>query len=630
MRGRAPGRPAHDAALSAAQRAVALAYPVTDLVLLLLLLHVVARRVARDLGECLVAAALTCLLVADVLYLVRSTSGSYASGEATDLGWLGCYALLALSAWQPPTAVPARAVDPRPSQRRLLTLVAPAVTAPAVMVGMLWRGDLRGDVAGGYVVAATTAVLFLLAAARGSLLVRHMRRREAALQVALEEREELADELRQRATTCPLTGLVNRPGFLDLVEAALAHDEPMAVGLLDLDDFKGVNDTLGHEAGDALLVKVAGRLRGATGPRDVVGRLGGDEFALLLRGAPEEVHATADRVVEALRRPVALDGHELQVTASLGLVPRSGTSSMGDLLRRADLAMYAAKAEGGGRWAGYQPAMSAALLKRMDLRSQLVVALEQQELVPWYQPVVDLASGELVGCEALARWVRRGRPPQAPGEWMALAEETGLVVDIDCALMARALRDFAQWRTLSPDARDLELALNVSGRTLQAAGTADHLLGLLADLRVPPSRLLLEVTEGVLLEDEAVGRRLQRLRSAGVRIALDDFGTGWSSLAYLSKFPVDVLKLDRSFTAGLGQEIGSEAVAAAVVQLARALDLEVIAEGVETEAQAERLQRLGARWAQGYLFGAAVPAEVLRRRVAEGRPERRSRGLHLA
>src|SRR5207248_2994795 len=203
-------------------------------------------------------------------------------------------------------------------------------------------------------------------------------------------------ELRERVTTCPLTGLANRAGFLDLVEEALAVDEPLAVGLLDLDDFKGVNDTLGHEAGDALLVKVAARIRNATGARDVVGRLGGDEFALLLRGNPSEVEAKADRVVEALRLPLLVDGHEL------------------------------------------------------------------------------LVAGGLVGCEALARWVRKGRPPEPPGEWMELAEQSGLIVDIDHALMSQALRDFAEWRAVSPDAREMELALNVSGRTLQAAGTADH------------------------------------------------------------------------------------------------------------------------------------------------------------
>ncbi|MFN2539996.1 MAG: putative bifunctional diguanylate cyclase/phosphodiesterase [Mycobacteriales bacterium] len=622
--------PAHDPALTAAQRTSALAYPVMDLLLLLLVLHVVVRRGHRDAGDRLVALSMAAMLVADVVFGIRSLSGSYRSGELTDFGWLLCYGLAAAAVWRPATAVPSAMLAARPSQRRLLALVAPAITAPAVLALLLWRGNLTGDVAGGYVVAGATTVLFLLAAVRASLLVAHMRQREAALQVALDDREALAQELRQRATTCPLTGLVNRTGFLDLVEEAIRLDEPLAVGLLDLDDFKGVNDTLGHDAGDALLVKVAGRLRNATGARDVVGRLGGDEFALLLRGTPDEVERKADLVVAALRRPLLIEGHEFHVAGSLGVVPRSDTSSMGDLLRRADLAMYAAKADGGSRWAGYQPSMSAALLKRVDLRSQLVLALERGELVPWYQPVVDLDTGELVGCEALARWVRRGRPPEAPGEWMALAEETGFIVDIDQALQARALRDFADWRAASPGAREMELALNVSGRTLQASGTADHLLGLLADLRIPPNRLLLEVTEGVLLEDEAVGRRLQRLRAAGVRIALDDFGTGWSSLAYLARFPVDVLKLDRSFTAGLGQDLGSEAVAAAVVQLARALDLEVIAEGVETEAQGRHLQALGTRWAQGYLFGAAVPSEVLRRRLLEEPAQRRTRGLHLA
>jgi diguanylate cyclase (GGDEF)-like protein len=622
--------PAHDRSLGSAERLTVLAYPVMDLLLLLLVLHVVVRRGHRGQADWLVASSMGAMLVADVVFGVRSLHGSYVAGEPTDLGWLLCYALAAAAAWRPRLEARGEVAARRPSQRRLLALVAPALAAPATLAVLLRRGDLSGDVQGGYLVVGATTLLFLLASLRGRLLVEDMRRRESALQVALGEREELAEELRQRATTCSLTDLVNRTGFLELVAEALETSDPVAVGLLDLDDFKGVNDTLGHEAGDDLLVQVAQRLRAATGARDVVARLGGDEFALLLRARPEELAAKADRVIEALVAPLVVEGHELQVAGSLGVVLRTDSSSMGDLLRRADLAMYAAKAEGGSRWAGYQPSMSAALLKRMDLRSQLVVALERGELQPWFQPVVDLESGELMGCEALARWCRRGRPAEGPGEWMALAEETGLIVDIDRSLVGQAIREFAGWRAVSPDAREMELALNVSGRTLQDPGLPEHLLGLLSDLRVPPSRLLLEVTEGVLIDDEGVGERLQQLRSAGVRIALDDFGTGWSSLAYLAKFPVDVLKLDRSFTAGLGLEIGSEAVAAAVVQLARALDLEVIAEGVETEGQATRLRRLGARSAQGYLFGAAVPSEVLRKRLVEGRPERRQRGLHLA
>ena len=496
--------PAHDPTLTDGQRAVGLAYPVMDLVLLLLVLHVVVRRGHRDDSARLVALSMAAMLAADVLFGIRSLAGTYQTGEATDLGWLACYGLAAAAAWRPAAAVPVSLPDRRPTQRRLLALVAPAMTAPAVMVLLLTRGDLRGDVAGGYLVAGATSALFVLAAVRGSLLVAHMRRREATLQVALDEREELAEELRHRVTTCPLTGLANRTGFLDLVEQALAGDERVAVGLLDLDDFKGVNDTLGHEAGDALLVKVAARLRHATGPRDLVGRLGGDEFALLLRGSAEEVEATADRVIEALHRPLSVDGHELQIAGSLGVVPRSDTSSMGDLLRRADLAMYAAKAEGGSRWAGYQPSMSAALLKRMDLRSQLVVALERSGSSPGTSRSSTWCGG-LVGCEALARWVRRSAAGAARG---VVAAGRGDRPDrrhrprTDGA----ALRDFAEWRAVSPDAREMELALNVSGRTLQARGPPTRPARAAGDLRVPPSRLLLEVTEGVLLDDEAVGR----------------------------------------------------------------------------------------------------------------------------
>jgi EAL domain-containing protein (putative c-di-GMP-specific phosphodiesterase class I) len=253
----------------------------------------------------------------------------------------------------------------------------------------------------------------------------------------------------------------------------------------------------------------------------------------------------------------------------------------------------------------------------MDLRSQLVRALEHDEIEAWFQPVVDLDTGALLGFEALARWARPGRAVRAPGEWIGLAEDTGLVVPIDLVVLRKAVREAVLWRALAPNS-ELDLAVNASGRTLQEPGAATRVLALLDELGLPPSGLVLEVTEGVLLEDEAVGRRLQMLRAAGVRIALDDFGTGWSSLAYLSRFPVDVLKLDRSFTAGLGHGAGGEAVPAAVVQLARALDLEVVAEGVETVEQQRRLQELGTRCAQGYLFGRPAPADTTRRLVVEG------------
>ena len=596
-----------DHGLSVAQRVTALAYPSMDLVLLLLVVHQLSSRGRRGTAHRFMVVALIGLLLADVFFGIRSLDGTYRSGELTDLGWIVSYCGLGAAALHPRWGVlPARGAPVEPTtQGRALALAVPAMAPPLLLVALLLQGDLRGDLAGGSLVAVTAAGIFVLSALRGKGLFTELRFREAVLEATLHERERLAEELRSRATRCDLTGLVNRTGFLELVTGALDSHDPMAIGLLDLDDFKGVNDTLGHDAGDALLVEVAARLRGAVGPRDVVGRLGGDEFAVLLRG---DVGETATRLVAVLGAPLVLDGQELRVEASLGVVERSDRSSLSDLLRRADVAMYAAKAAGGNRWLGYRPEMSASLLRRLDLRTQLVLALEREEIVPWFQPIVDLETGRLMGFEALARWTRPGRDVEAPGDWIGLAEQTGLVVPIDFAVLDRALRELARWRSLSPDALRLHLAVNASGRTLQEPGTAARVLALLARTGVPAECLVLEVTEGVLLEDEAVGRRLQHLRAEGVRIALDDFGTGWSSLSYLSRFPVDVLKLDRSFTATLHRGRGGEAVPAAVVQLARALDLQVVAEGIETVEQAERLRTLGAQLGQGYLHGRPADA----------------------
>jgi diguanylate cyclase (GGDEF)-like protein len=600
----------HDPDLTVPERLTALSYPFLDLVLLLLVIQQLSHRARRAVPHRLLLLSLTALLVTDAVYGIRSLDGSYVSGEATDVGWLVCYVAAGAAALHPGMRLLTGRSQPAVSHQRGFTLflITPALVAPAVLVLLLLRGSLTGDRSGGLVVAVASAVVFVLSALRVRALIRELRARELVLEATLRDREALAEELRSRATRCPLTGLVNRTGFMELVTGALEAADPMAVGLLDLDDFKGVNDTLGHDAGDTLLVEVATRLRGAVGPRDVVGRLGGDEFAVLLRG---DVHDTASRLVEVLGAPLLLDGQELRVEASLGVVERTDQSSLGDLLRRADVAMYAAKAAGGNRWLGYRTEMSDSVQRRLDLRTQLVLALERQEIVPWFQPVVDLASGDLVGFEALARWNRLGREDEGPADWISLAEQTGLVVPIDFAVLEAALRELARWREATSTARDLKLAVNTSGRTLQEPGTAARVLALLARTGIPAEALVLEVTEGVLLEDDAVGRRLQHLRQEGVRIALDDFGTGWSSLSYLTRFPVDVLKLDRSFTATLDDGPGGVAVPAAVVQLARALDLEVVAEGIEREEQAARLEVIGAQHGQGYLFGRPVPAEVV-------------------
>jgi diguanylate cyclase (GGDEF)-like protein len=599
----------HDHTLTNGQRATALGYPCLDLLVLLLVVHQISSRGRRSTPHSLLVVALLGLLVADVVYGVMSLNGTYVSGQLSDIGWIISYVAMGTAALHPAMGELTESAGTVhvATQRRTVGLSIPALAPAALLVVLISSGRLHGDRAGAMLVAGTAAGIFLLSALRHRGLIAMLRRRESVLEATLAEREQLAEELRSRATRCSLTGLVNRTGFLELVTGALESSEPLAIGLLDLDDFKGVNDTLGHEAGDRLLVEVASRLLGAVGPRDLVGRLGGDEFAVLLRG---DVHDTASRLVQVLGAPLLVDGQELRVEASLGVVERTDQSSLSDLLRRADVAMYAAKAGGGNRWIGYRPEMSASLLRRLDLRTQLVMALEREEIVPWFQPIVELTTGRLVGFEALARWIRPGRPVDGPSEWIGLAEQTGLVVPIDFAVLESSLRQLACWRSRAHDAQRLHLAVNASGRTLQEPGTAARVLALLARTGVPADCLVLEVTEGVLLEDEAVGRRLQHLRAEGVRIALDDFGTGWSSLSYLSRFPVDVLKLDRSFTATLHRGRGGEAVPAAVVQLARALDLQVVAEGIETQDQAELLHRLGAQSGQGYLFGRPEPAEV--------------------
>jgi len=373
-----------------------------------------------------------------------------------------------------------------------------------------------------------------------------------------------------------------------------------------MDDFKSINDTLGHDAGDLLLIDVARRLASGVAPDDLVARFGGDEFAVLIGG---DVEQAAERLLDAFRVPLLLQGRELRLQVSIGVTTADhpGTTS-GELLRRADVAMYIAKRSGGG-WVKYERGMSALLRRRMDLQSRLVAGLRDGAVLPWFQPIVDLRTGQLRGFEALARWSPDGDTTLLPAEWLPMAEESGLVVLVDRAVCRAAIEQLASWRGAYPAAGELSLAINLSARTLQEAGIAAELIRMLADAGVPPNRIVLEVTEGVLIDDPEVSARLQTLRALGIRVALDDFGTGWSSLSYLQRYPVDMLKLDQSFTATLGADPGGDAIPAAVLQLARAMSLSVVAEGVETPQQRAGLLALGFQQAQGHLFAAPQPAE---------------------
>ena len=430
-------------------------------------------------------------------------------------------------------------------------------------------------------------------------------------------------QLRQQAFTDPLTGLANRALFRDRVDHALARcrrtSQRLAVVFLDLDNFKPINDTRGHSAGDRLLIILGQRLLGHLRPADTAARLGGDEFALLLEDTDvDESTAIAARIIHVLEAPVLLgDGHEVRVSASLGIAfSDPQTADADELMRHADMAMYAAKSRGRGRYEVFEPSMHAALVQRAAVVEELGRALDRDELRVFYQPIVDLASASGVGVEALVRWQHPDRGLVAPDEFIGLAEETGLIIPLGERVLETACRDLASWDESGGPAPQM-LSVNLSARQLRHPRLADTLTRILHETGFEPSRLCLEMTESVLVDDigGSVAALLQ-LKQLGIKLAIDDFGTGYSSLSYLSHFPVDMVKIDRSFVAGLGRDPAADAIIAAVVNLSHALGFAVVAEGVERDEQLVALRALGCDRAQGYLWSPPIPLEELRARAA--------------
>jgi diguanylate cyclase (GGDEF)-like protein len=393
---------------------------------------------------------------------------------------------------------------------------------------------------------------------------------------------------------------------------------------IDLDRFKGVNDTLGHAAGDELLQQVAGRLLHCVRVRDVVGRLGGDEYALILPALerPEHAGSVAAKILESFAQPFEIGGRELFVTPSIGitLFPADGAEA-GELLRNADAAMYRAKEEGRNTYRYYTAQMNRLAAEKLELEGLLRRALERGELLLHYQPKLDLASGRVSGLEALLRWQRPGVGLVAPGEFIPLLEETGLIVPVGDWVVAEACRQLKAWQ--AEGAPPVPIAVNLSARQFREKDLAERIARAARAHQVAPGGLELEITESALMSHDAdVVAALGALRAAGMRIALDDFGTGYSSLSYLKRFPIDAVKIDRSFVSGVLSDANDAAIALAVIGIGRSLGLRVIAEGVETEAQLEFLRANRCDEIQGYQFArpmdAAATAEFLRRQRARG------------
>jgi len=427
-------------------------------------------------------------------------------------------------------------------------------------------------------------------------------RLERDLRTALGQKQALEGELTFQAMHDPLTGLANRRLFLDQVGASILGHHTAAL-LLDLDDFKAVNDTHGHHVGDALLVAVSSRLTSCLRGDDLAARLGGDEFGVLLTDCPNEsvAHEVAVRILKSLEEPFELDGRLLFAHASIGIAQAaSETMEVADLLSQADVAMYLAKGQGKGRVEVYQARMHADVLQRIALRADLEEAIEARQFSMHYQPVYAIEDGRLQGVEALVRWDHPTRGVLSPAEFIDLANETGLMVPLGHWILHESCRQMAEWRARWPHLEALELAVNLSAVQIRHPAFIDDLRSALAGTGLPAPRLVLELNQSVLTDSAAIIQTLEELKAIGVRLAIDDFGAGYAPLSYVGRFPIDILKIDRSFINALGTSAPEATLAATIVELAGSLKLKTVAEGIEQPEQLALLRTMGCQLGQGF------------------------------
>ncbi len=452
----------------------------------------------------------------------------------------------------------------------------------------------------------------------------------------------LEEELTKLAFHDSLTHLPNRALFIDRLEHALGrrrrHARGTAVLFVDLDDFKTVNDALGHVEADTVLAMVAERLLAAIRPEDTAGRFGGDEFAILLDDVDEEDASTvAARVLSVLEAPFALPQRDIWIGGSIGIAHSSaGLARSTDMLRAADVAMYLAKEAGKNQFRLFDPSMQATSSERLSLGVDMRGAIEREEFVIHYQPIVGLPDGATVAMEALVRWNHPERGLISPSEFIPLAEKTGLMVPLGEFVVREACRQAQAWQLARPGQPPLSINVNLSGVQLQHPGLVAAVSMALEDAGLAPELLTLEITESVVAhETDATARRLRQLKGLGVRLAIDDFGTGFSSLSYLRRFPIEIVKIDKSFIEGIGGDGAAQALARGIVQLAHSLETTTVAEGVETEEQLERLIEMGCDQAQGFYFARPMDAReaneyVVGRAILEplGRPRRAGAQRH--
>jgi diguanylate cyclase (GGDEF)-like protein/PAS domain S-box-containing protein len=432
------------------------------------------------------------------------------------------------------------------------------------------------------------------------------------------ERKTAEEKLAHDATHDALTGASNRKFLINRLKRSL---ERMKLGenycfaalFIDLDRFKSINDTMGHQVGDELLVKITKKLKSLIRPRDMLARLGGDEFVILVENASQkrQVKPIAERILRELQNPMVIDGQEIYISASIGIVfGANGYEKAEELIRDADLAMYRAKMKGKGRFEWFESQMHDGMLSRFQLEMDLPRAIERQEFLLHYQPIVDLDNETIVGFESLIRWQHPTRGFIPPNEFIPIAEETGIILSIGKWVLRESCRQMAQWQKLFPLADNLIISVNLSGAQLEQTDLTWQVQQILAESGLRPNCLKLEITESVIMKNaEQAIETAQKLRKMGVRISIDDFGTGYSSLSYLHRFPIETLKVDRSFINRIGVGDENEAIVQTIISLAENLGIDVVAEGIEKSEQLDFLRKIHCHYGQGFYYSRPIDTD---------------------
>ena len=591
---------------------VSLAYPGADLILLMVGMHALLGGGARPRFLQFLLAGLALVFVADVVYAMALLGGSYVIGDPVDIGWIVGVLLMGVAALHPSAldaVVALPKAEARLSPSRLALLATAAFLGPVLLLVNRTSPDpwvILG-------ITSSWTVLFGLVLVRLATTVDELGN-------SLIQRRRLQDDLAYQATHDSLTRLANRALFESRLEAAVARD-PAGTGLIfmDLDDFKTVNDTLGHPTGDALLRTLAARIQRELRSTDLGARIGGDEFAILVEDCPDEgtLRSLAERILAVIRAPVALAGRHLVIHASAGMAFGSSGASGMDLMRDADVAMYQAKANGKDQVERHEPAMHDAIVRGYQLRTELAAAIAAKSFILDYQPIIDIETGVITAGEALVRWRHAERGVLLPEEFIGIAESSGLIHELGRWILREACRAAVRWPA-RPDGRPRSVGVNLAPSQLLEPGFVGEVAGILRETGLDPKRLTFEVTESALIDLEAAAAALERLSNLGVALALDDFGTGYSALGYLADLPFDIVKVDESFVAGMENSERVEALLGGILALCRSLGLLAVAEGVETEAQLARLRRLGCPEGQGYLFARPMPLAAFEALLVSG------------